>query len=202
MSSHVSEWLNAYHDGELRGIRLQQVEAHLAECQVCQAEHESLKKLSGALSEVPVPRFTRPEQFARQVNLRLPQSRKGISRKKFLEIGWWMIPIGLAATWIFFTTVFVVRDLISAANNMGLLSSISTLPILNSSVEPFWSSAFARFGLLNGNSLSWAEATEVFTRTSLPLISLQVSIALLYLGWIAIWWTRNTRQGYGQLREG
>src|SRR5262245_7350025 len=125
MSSHVSEWLNAYHDGELRGIRLKQVEAHLAECQVCQAEHESLKKLSGVLSEVHVPRFTRPEQFAGQVNLRLPQSQRGSLGKRALEIGWWMVPVGLAATWIFFSTVFVVRDLMSAANNLGLLSSIS-----------------------------------------------------------------------------
>ena len=30
MSKHVSEWLNAYHDGELHGSQLHQVEAHLA----------------------------------------------------------------------------------------------------------------------------------------------------------------------------
>jgi anti-sigma factor RsiW len=46
MSTHVSEWLNAYHDGELRGNRLQYVETHLAECELCQAELESLDNLS------------------------------------------------------------------------------------------------------------------------------------------------------------
>ena len=40
---------------------------------------------------------------------------------------------------------------------------------------------------------SWIgpSSTETFTRTSLPQISLQVSIALLYLSWIAIWWARR-----------
>jgi len=36
---------------------------------------------------------------------------------------------------------------------------------------------------------------------SLPQISLQISIALLYLSWIAIWWTRHQRQQQGQLLE-
>jgi hypothetical protein len=57
-------------------------------------------------------------------------------------------------------------------------------------------------GLLSGNGVSWAETIETLTRTSLPLISLQVSIALLYLGWIAVWWVRHTRQEHSQLLGG
>jgi hypothetical protein len=37
---------------------------------------------------------------------------------------------------------------------------------------------------------------------SLPEIIIQVSIALLYLSWMAIWWARHTHQGHGQLLEG
>ncbi|MGE5644024.1 MAG: hypothetical protein ACM3Y8_13520, partial [Byssovorax cruenta] len=65
-----------------------------------------------------------------------------------------------------------------------------------------WSATLGQYGLLSGNTLNWAEATEVFTRTSLPQISLQASIALLYLSWIAIWWTRRTRREHGPLLEG
>jgi hypothetical protein len=39
----------------------------------------------------------------------------------------------------------------------------------------------------------------------LPQISLQISIALLYLSWIAIWWARHIRyqhQQHSQLIEG
>ena len=53
MSNHVTEWLNAYLDAELHGSQLQHVEAHLAECQACQSELESLERLSGLLQESP-----------------------------------------------------------------------------------------------------------------------------------------------------
>ena len=49
MIEHVNEWLGAYLDGELRGLRLRQVESHLAECSVCHSELESLRNLSALL---------------------------------------------------------------------------------------------------------------------------------------------------------
>jgi predicted anti-sigma-YlaC factor YlaD len=199
MSNHVTEWLNAYLDGELHGSRLHHVEAHLAECEVCQTELESLESLSGWLQGVPAPEFTSPERFAAQVNLRLPHQQSTISQKKILEVGWWMIPVGLLATWIFMNTSFLVSDMLSLANSLGLLMGISdwmTLGVAD------WSTTLGQFGVLSGNSLDLAASTETFTRTSLPQISLQVSIALLYLSWIAIWWARRRRQEHGQLLEG
>ena len=60
MNEHVTPWLGAYHDGELRGRRLQQVETHLAHCAACRAELEELRALSALLQESPVPEtFTR-----------------------------------------------------------------------------------------------------------------------------------------------
>jgi anti-sigma factor RsiW len=35
MDEHVHAWLEAYHDGELHGRRLEQVEDHLARCVEC-----------------------------------------------------------------------------------------------------------------------------------------------------------------------
>jgi len=49
--------------------------------------------------------------------------------------------------------------------------------------------------------LQGAETLESFSRTAIPGIFWQVSIALLYLCWIAIWWARHTRQELGQLLE-
>ena len=205
MSKHVSEWLNAYHDGELRGSQLHPVKAHLAECDVCRAELESLESLSSLLHEVPAPEFTSPQRFAAQVNLRLPQKQTNIPSKRILEVGWWMIPVGLLAAWIFIITSFFISDMLSAANYLGLLSGISEWMVFGPASDIYWSATLGQFGLLSGNSLNWAESTEAFTRMSLPQISLQVSIALLYLSWIAIWWTRHTRhqrQQHGQLLEG
>jgi hypothetical protein len=201
MSKHVSEWLNAYQDGELHGSQLHQVEAHLAECQVCQAELESLGSLSNLLHEVPTPEFTTPGRLASQVNLRLPHKRSSVSRKQILEIGWWMIPVGLLAAWAFVVTSTALSEILYEANQFGLLSGVSNWLAFGSSNGIYLSTTFGQAGLLSGNGLNWAEATETFTRMSLPQISLQISIALLYLSWIAIWWTRHQRQQHGQLLE-
>ena len=205
MSRHVSEWLNAYHDGELHGSQLHHVEAHLAECNVCQAELESLESLSSILHEVRMPEFMPVERLATQVNLRLPQKQTTIPGKRILEVGWWMIPVGLLAVWIFIGTSFFISDLLSAATSLGLLNSISEWMAFGPSSNIYLSATLSQFGLLNGNGLNWAETTETIARMSLPQISLQVSIALLYLSWIAIWWARHTRhqrQQHGRLLEG
>jgi predicted anti-sigma-YlaC factor YlaD len=205
MSTHVSEWLNAYHDGELHGNRLQHVETHLAECELCQAELESLQGLSSLLHEVPTPEFTSVERFASQVSLRLPHKQNAVSRRQILELAWWMIPVGLLGAWAFIATSNILSNILYEANNFGLLSGISNWLSLGSSNGVYLSSTLGQAGVLSGNGLNWAEMTEIFTRMSLPQISLQISIALLYLSWIAIWWARYqrlARQPQGQFLEG
>jgi predicted anti-sigma-YlaC factor YlaD len=202
MSKHVTEWLNAYLDGELNSSRLPHVEAHLAECQVCQAELESLERVSGLLHEVPTPEFTSPERFAAQVNLRLPHRPVAATRRRLLEVGWWMAPVGLLMIWVFISTTILISDMVSAANNFGLLDSPTALLVSDTPDTAYWTFTLRQFGLLEGTNLLWAETGESFTRTVVPQIVWQVSIALLYLTWIAIWWARCTRQGHGQLLEG
>jgi hypothetical protein len=188
MSNHVREWLNAHLDGELQGGRLHQVETHLAECAACRAEFEALRSLSALLHEVPAAEFSSTERFASQVNLLLPQKRTAAPRRQLLEAGWWLIPIGLLAAWIFFSTTVLVSDMLSAANNFGLLDSGAALLVSDPSAGANWTSMLGQVGLLEGNSLHWAERTESFTRNVVPQFIWQVSIALLYLTWIAIWW--------------
>ncbi len=202
MSSHVIEWLNAYIDGELKGMRLRQVEEHLAECEACQSELDSLQGLSSLLQEVPEAEFTPNDRFVSQVNLRLPQRQVRSMRSKAVEVGWWLIPIGLLTAWIFFSTAVLVSDMVSAANNFGLLDNASALLGSDSTNNAVWTSTLGQFGVLQGDSLLWAERTESYTRNILPQFFWQVSIALLYLAWIAIWWARHTRQGQVPLLEG
>lgn len=202
MSEHVTEWLNAYLDGELRGTRLRQVETHLAACEACLAELDSLEGLSRLLQEVPTPEFITPERFAAQVSLRLPHEQKTIYRNKLLEVGWWMVPVGLLMIWVFISTSFLTSDLLSAVNDLGLLTGISNWVSLGSSNQAYWSATLGQFGILSGNTLDVVTSTEIFTRISLPQIFLHVSIALLYLSWLAIWWARYRRQQHGQLLEG
>lgn len=201
MSDHVTVWLNAYLDGELQGNRLQHVEMHLSECEACLAELESLESISDLLQEVPVPEFTPAERFASQVSLRLPREQKIIYRQKLLEVGWWMIPVGLLAVWGLISMSFVVSDMLSVANQLGLLTSVSDWMRFGTSNTAGWSATLGQIGVLSGNALEVATSTESFTRSSLWQIGLQTAIALLYLSWMAIWWARRQRQENGQLLE-
>jgi hypothetical protein len=177
------------------------VEAHLAECESCREELESLERLSGLLQEVPAPEFTPSERFAAQVGLRLPYPKPIAPEKKVLEIGWWMIPVGLLGLWTLISIAFYVGDLLSVASSFGLLTRVSDWWIFGTSNAPGWSNTLGQYGVLSGYTLKLVASTETFTRTALPQISLQAAIALLYLSWIAIGWARHTRQRYGQALE-
>ena len=113
-----------------------------------------------------------------------------------------MIPVGLLTVWIFISTTILLSDVISTSRNFGLLDNTAASFISSPPEAAEWTSALGQFGVLKGDSLQWAKATESFTRNVLPQIVWQVSVALLYLTWIAIWWARRTRQGHGQLLEG
>ena len=202
MSNHVTEWLNAYLDGELADSRFYQVQSHLAECDACLAELDSLENLSDLLQTVPMPEFTSPERFATQVNLRLPHKKTTVANNKILEVGWWMIPVGLLAIWFLLNTSIFVYDVLLAANNVGLLPNAPSWMSFVTSNAADWSFALGRIGLLRGDSLTLATFTETLTRISIPQITLQGSIAILYLSWIAIWWARHAHQVNGQPLEG
>jgi anti-sigma factor RsiW len=190
VSEHVTEWLSAYVDAELRGNLLVQVEKHLAECRTCRAEMESLRQLSSLLGEIPAPKFSSPERFVAKVNLRLPHGLPKSTKLKVQEVGWWMIPVSLLIVWVFIGTAVTVSSAISNAGALGLVKTEPAWLTVSSFNGAAWSGRLAEAGLLYGNSLKWAEEMEVFTRHILHPIIWQVSIAFLYLNWIAIWWVR------------
>jgi hypothetical protein len=90
----------------------------------------------------------------------------------------------------------------SAAKNFGLLDSTTASFISAPSETAEVTSTLGQFGMLQGNSLQWAETTENFTKSLFPQIVLQVAVALLYLTWFAVWWARHTRQISQPLLEG
>ena len=201
MSDHILELLGAYLDGELHGGQLRTVETHLEECQICREEAHSLQALSARLQAAPLPDFPVPERFAADVALRLPRGPVQPASRKALEVGWWLAPVGLLLTWIFLSTTQLVGNVVTAADALGLLSGASGRLVSGSATEAYWSGTLGQFGLLAGNGLHWAELMEGFTRMTVPQVIWQVSIALLYLSWMAIWWARHTRQGHGQPLE-
>jgi predicted anti-sigma-YlaC factor YlaD len=197
MSDHILELLGAYIDGELHGGQLRKVEAHLGECQACLEEYYALQALSETLRAVPVPDFPMPERIAADVALRLPRKPVKPMRTKALEVGWWLVPVGLIVAWIFVSTTILVSNVVTAAGEFGLLDSASAWLVAGSSGVNY-SALVGQFGLLEGGSLEWFVVSESFSRTLIMSIFWQVAIAMLYLSWFAIWWARHTRQGLGR----
>ncbi|MCJ7703193.1 MAG: zf-HC2 domain-containing protein [Anaerolineales bacterium] len=201
MSDHILELLGAYLDGELRSKQLHKVEVHLAECLVCQEEYAALQALSATLQKASLPDFSSPERLATDVALRLPRRPSVPTHNNILNIGWWLVPVGLIITWIFISTTFLASDLVTAANDFGLLNSASDWLVSNSTSEANYSTFLGQFGFLEPGTLQWFTISESFARNFISNFFWQVSIAMLYLSWIAIWWARHTRQGLGQPLE-
>jgi hypothetical protein len=197
MSDHILKLLGAYIDGELSGGQLRKVEAHLDECQSCLEEYYGLQALSATLLSAPVPDFPFPERFAADLALRLPRKPVKPMREKALEVGWWLAPVGLIVTWIFISTIFLVSDMVSAANVLGLLNSTSDWLVSGSSGGAQTAALIGRFGFLEAETLQWFTFSEGFTRNLITNIFWQVAIGMFYLSWLAIWWARRTRQGLG-----
>lgn len=199
MSEHITQWLNAYLDGELSSNLVRLVETHLMECHACHEEYRSLQGLSSILQEAPLPQAISPARFASQVALRLPTRPVVSSRNKVLDVGWWLVPIGLMALWIFVQMTFALSDWISTGIDFGFISNQAGWALFSSPQPAQFTSALGEFGLLGGRSLEWATWSESFTRTFALQVTWQVSIAILYLSWIAIWWAHRKPKGNGQI---
>ena len=196
MTEHVTTWLGAYHDGELRGLRLRQVEAHLAQCATCRADLERLRALAALLQESPAAEnLTPPERFVAQVGLRLPRRPEHPAWQRALEIGWQLAPLGLLGAWVFVQAVFTIAGAVLVALRMGLGGDVVAGLLPASQQGPSLSEIFSLSGASLGDvgrivlqllsiraPLGWG--------ITLNLVSLVV-IGLLYVSWLASWWARR-----------
>ena len=172
MSEHVTTWLNAYHDGELTGRQLQRVETHLGECASCREELEQLRFLSAMLQESPAPSDRiPPEQFVAQVGLRLPRRPARPAPQRTLRVAWQLAPLVLLGAWAFLQTVLIVTTLTRVALGLGLGGDMAAT-LLPATSGGLWQAV--RLNLI------------------LPGV-----IALLYLSWLASWWSRRRQQENG-----
>lgn len=168
MSPHILDWLAAYHDGELPGARLAQVEAHLRECPACSAELEALRALSAALQANPaMPARTPPERFVAQVRLRAQALSPAPASPRPGQLGWLLAPVGALGLWAFLQAVLILSQLVLIA-----------LPVLGGVPDP--------------------QPTWFVLRGSAQLFVLDLALtavlAALLWGWLAGWWVIHSRQ--------
>jgi hypothetical protein len=199
MVNHVSEWLGAYHDSELRGARLRQVEQHLAECAACQAELDELRNLSALLQDTPPHGdFLPAERFIAILTLNMPRQSTPHQPREVLKIGWWLVPVGLLGIWLFINITLSLSSVVKLAADSSLLGS--NLTWLQG--EPLQMRWFATTMNLFGNQLGapGRETLSVLNDANMYIIQLaerlipQAFLAVLYLGWLLSWWLRHLQR--------
>lgn len=199
MAEHVNEWLSAYLDHELSGARLWQVEKHLAECAECQAELDEMRELSTLLHDaVPAGEFISTERFVANLTLNLPRQPEPTAPRKILEVGWWLIPVGVLTTWLFVQVTFSLSSLVINAANAGLLDGTVTWLLQGNPPQTEWFTLTMRFfgddfGM-TGKSILWVlNDADVFIDKLTGQFIWEFILASLYLGWLASWWFRQRK---------
>lgn len=196
MSEHISPWLGAYHDGELRGNRLRLVEVHLAACETCRAELEAMRSLSFLLKETsPEAEFIPTERFVANLVLSMPRVPHQARTRNALQMGWWLVPVGLLLAMLFVNITTSLSSIYTLAADTGLFDG--ALPwVQETTAQMDW---FARTMSLFGNQLGSPgqailsavnEANVFIAQMVRPLIP-QALLAAGYLGWMLTWWLRS-----------
>lgn len=182
-NKHVTLWLQAYHDGELRGRKLEKVEAHLSACPECQAELAELAALSALLKSDPLPQLsTTPEQFVSQVGLQLSRRESFSETPKRSRSGWawYLAPVGVLVVIGFIRIVSWTASLVSFLEELGgnsrMISSLAPSP------QPSTTSELHRITSL---ALGWQFP---FDMTLVFLIGLPLLLAGCYFLWLVLWW--------------
>lgn len=180
MNSHITKWLAAYHDGELRGRRLAQVEAHLAECPDCQTELQQLQALSNLLGEATeAPALTSPDRFAAQVGLRLsrrPQQKPDrVNRPGWV---WTVLPIALVIGLALLKVVQLVSGSLTIAQMFGY-GEAAVSQLTSTPTQP--SGLFAQI------STSLIDIGIPFSPQILIGLILPAMLAVAYMLWLIVW---------------
>jgi anti-sigma factor RsiW len=180
MNSHITKWLAAYHDGELRGRRLAQVEAHLTECPDCQAELDQLQALSNLLGEAPeAPTLISPDRFAAEVGLRLSR-RPQQKPERFNRPGWvWTaLPIALVIGLALLKVVQLVSGSLTIAQMFGFGEA---------AVSQLTSTPSQPSGLFGQISSSLIDIGVPFSPQVLIGLILPAILAVAYMLWLIVW---------------
>jgi hypothetical protein len=199
MGKHVSEWLGAYHDGELHGSRLRQVEAHLAGCATCQAELDEIRNLSSLLhSHEPAEDFLPTERFVANLALQLPRQAEQHPAHSALKTIWWLAPIGLLGIWLCVDITNTLSAFLTLAVDSGLFNG-NLAWLGGNPIQMGW---FTTTQNLFSNQLGGLGVEILASLNDAHLFLVQLAgnlipyliLAIGYLGWLVAWWLRQQGQ--------
>jgi anti-sigma factor RsiW len=193
MHEHMRTLLNAYLDGELHGLRLQEVETHLKSCADCRNELKELRSLSNILRTEPDPKPIPVERFVSHLTLSLPRRTLRVQQHNPGALAGWLIPTGLMAAWFFVQTVLTLTNVASVAGSTGLLGNAASW--LGGTQGTVWfvaaTSMFSAGTTGSHPTLALFNSATILSTNLLFGFLWQATIVLLYWGWLVTWWIRR-----------
>lgn len=112
MKTHPTQWLNAYHDGELSSEQFQVVQKHLETCSDCQEQLSQIAHISQWLQTVPKATHRQPaDVFVGQVIARLPAKTPKTIQQTW-RVYWLMTPVLLVGGWAFMQALIFISGLL------------------------------------------------------------------------------------------
>jgi hypothetical protein len=198
MSEHVLNSLNAYYDGELSPNQMRRVERHLAQCSTCREAYDDIVATSAWLHNIPAPQMAPAEKMAADIALLLPREQEKPRSQSSTSTIWWIVPIVLFLIWVLVGSTHFVSNLLLTANDFGLITIDPALFTGQSINQLIFSTFIENLSKLLPKDLSWMIDTQDFLRENVVRSVIYISIAMLYMSWIAIWWANQNRQRNGQ----
>ena len=201
--------LAAYVDGELQRSAATQIKQHLLRCPRCRAEQAELLALTGKLQEFALPEGLAEDLWER-VRQQLPERRADPqpSSARFLR---WLPPIGLAASSLALQAVLIVALGLWALTGLGWFDaqmlvtgwvpSTVKLPSVPLGDAASYILSWLLAAPLGPGLITLTQATGVdFTQllswlapSALVLVAFG-TLAVLYLGWLLVYWNRSARR--------
>ncbi|PKO15232.1 MAG: hypothetical protein CVU39_11545 [Chloroflexi bacterium HGW-Chloroflexi-10] len=181
MSQHITEWMDAYLDGELNHREQIKVESHLKQCAECRDLVAERRMLSSLLAELPPVKTQKPvEQFASEVNLMLPRRQKPIEKRTaFL---WILFPIGIVFTYIGLQVFSIVTRIFEwLPGSESLVNLISTSSMSRLTLMP-WMQTTVK------GAMVWSGVNGIFNWGVFTWITAVIALAILYNTWLVCWW--------------
>lgn len=195
---HPIQFLGAYLDGELSASQEKMVQNHLERCAACREEVEELKRLSHLLSLPAQPEGITPaDRFAAQVGLQLSrQPLRAVSKPSFAW-GWWVVPAGIIAAWVFLQAAGIVINLITWLGWLGV-GGEGAAWLLSPDLPSGWVastlSLFRSDFPMDRSVLSAMKTGEWLGWSMVINFVMLAALGGIYWAWLVLFWQRIDRK--------
>lgn len=195
---HVTDFLGAYLDGEIRSSQVDRIEKHLETCALCRHELAELTVLRHLLqSTASAPTLKSEDQFVADVGLLLQRQPESPALERMLTTGWKAIPVGLATTWIFVQTSLIIMTCVYLVSLVAP-GTAGIDQILSVPTPSAWSNALGWIAqplmiqILEIVTQLLRQDMHIYWHISVFLV-VPFVIGILFLCWLASWWVVSER---------